>query len=75
MGGGGRGGAARLSRVFSFPCSADHERDWPPCKVVFGLASNTLNVKNNNNNNKDEELKTFWESIVLRVYRMGDYTR
>ena len=25
--------------------------------------------------NKDEELKTFWESIVLRVYRMGDYTR
>ena len=18
-----------------FPCSADHERDWPPCKVVF----------------------------------------
>ena len=25
--------------------------------------------------NKDEELKTFWESIVLREYRMGDYTR
>ena len=25
--------------------------------------------------NKDEELKIFWESIVLRVYRMGDYTR
>ena len=21
--------------LFSFPCSADHERDWPPCKVVF----------------------------------------
>ena len=32
---------------FSFPCSADHdERDWPPCKVVFfGLATNTLNVR------------------------------
>ena len=25
--------------------------------------------------NKDEELKTFWESIVLREYRIGDYTR
>ena len=24
--------------------------------------------------NKDEELKTFWESIVLREYRIGDYT-
>ena len=35
-----------------FPCSADHERDWPPCKVVFfGLATNALNVTNNNNNN------------------------
>ena len=36
----------------SFPCSADHERDWPPCKVVFfGLATNTLNVRSSNNNN------------------------
>ena len=34
MGGGG-GYAARLFLLFSFPCSADHERDWPPCKVVF----------------------------------------
>ena len=25
--------------------------------------------------NKDEELKTFWESMVLREYRMRDYTR
>ena len=32
-----------------FPSSADHERDWPPCKVVFfGLATNALNVRNNN---------------------------
>ena len=37
--------------LFSFPCSADHERDWPPCKVVFfGLGTNTLNVINSNNN-------------------------
>ena len=47
--GGGRGDAARL---FFPPCSADHERDWPPCKVgFFGLATNALNVRNNNNNN------------------------
>ena len=32
--GGGEGGAGRLSLLLSFPCSADHERDWPPCKVV-----------------------------------------
>ena len=38
----------------SFPCSADHERDWSPCKVVFfGLATNALNVRNNNNNNNN----------------------
>ena len=30
---GGGGCAARL--FFFFPCSADQERDWPPCKVVF----------------------------------------
>ena len=27
--------AARLSLMFSFPCSADHERDWPPCTVLY----------------------------------------
>ena len=32
---GGGGYAARLFLLFSFPCSADHERDWPPCKVVL----------------------------------------
>ena len=39
---------ARLSFSFSFfPCSADHERDWPPCKkiVFFGLATNAPNVR------------------------------
>ena len=48
---GGGGCAARLFFFFFSPCSADHERDWPPCKVVFfGLATNALNVRNNNNN-------------------------
>ena len=33
---------------FFFSCSADHERDWPPSKIVFfGLATNALNVRNN----------------------------
>ena len=52
-GGGGGGGGVLPDFSFSFfPCSADHERDWPPCKVVFfGLATNALNVRNNNNNN------------------------
>ena len=57
MGGGG-GYAARLFLLFSFPCSADHERDWPPCKVVFfRLATNTLNVRNNNNNNNNADAR------------------
>ena len=38
MGGGG-GYAARLFLLFSFPCSADHERDWPPCKAVFRVGN------------------------------------
>ena len=43
----GGGGDARLF-FFFFSFSADHERDWSPCKVVFfGLATNTLNVRNN----------------------------
>ena len=39
---GGEGGGAlpdfflkEKSDFFCFPCPADHERDWPPCKVVF----------------------------------------
>ena len=56
--------------MFSFPCSADHERDWPPCKVVFfGLAANTLNVRNNNSNNKLMYHNIFYVSFMaLKVY-------
>ena len=47
--GGGGGRALPDFFFFFFPCSADHERDWPPCKVVFfGLATNGLNMRNNN---------------------------
>ena len=50
---GGGGGRCQTFSSFSFaffPCSADHERDWPPSRVVFfGLATNALNVRNNNN--------------------------
>ena len=47
---------------FFFPCSADHERDWPPCKVVFfGLATNALNVRNNNNNNN------YWYEVGMLI--------
>ena len=38
--------------LFSFPGTANHERDWPPCKVVlFWSATNTMSVRSNNNNN------------------------
>ena len=32
---GGGGGRRCQTFFFFFPCSADHKRDWPPCKVVF----------------------------------------
>ena len=57
--------------MFSFLCSADHERDWPPCKVVFfGLATNTLNVRNNNNSNNKlmYHKKCYVSFMALRVY-------
>ena len=60
-GGGGGGGALPDFDFFFFfsPCSADHERDWPPCKVVFfGLATNALNVRNNNNNQEKMEYRS-----------------
>ena len=44
----GGGEEVRCLLLFSLPCSADHERDSPLCKVVFfGSATNTLNVRNN----------------------------
>ena len=54
----GGGYAARLFLLFSFPCSADHGWDWPPCKVLifFGLATNTSNVKKKQHS--DFSLKT-----------------
>ena len=43
VGGGGGECAARLFILFFFPCSADHERGRPPCKVAFfGLATNGM---------------------------------
>ena len=72
-----RGGGVRC-QTFSFsffPCSADHERDWPPCKVVFfGLATNALNVKNNNNNNNNNggwvkrEALINWSMVMQRQH-------
>ena len=36
---GQRGGELPDFLVCSFPCSADHELDWPPCKVVFRVGN------------------------------------
>ena len=49
--GGGGGVRCQTFYFYFFPCSADHERDWPPCKVGFfglAMATNALNVRNNN---------------------------
>ena len=70
--GGGGGGVRCQTFSFSFfPCSADHERDWPPCKVVFfGLATNALNVRNNNNKQQQKE-ECFVRSVVLDADDLG----
>ena len=66
---GGRGGWRCQTFFFSFfPCSADHERDWPPCKVVFfGLATNALNVRNNNNNEALEERSCMFSLLLYFI--------
>ena len=67
-----RGGGGVRCQTFSFsffPCSADHERDWPPCKVVFfGLATNALNVRNNNNNNSIVAiLRALYKALLFSI--------
>ena len=53
---------------FFFPCSADHERDWPPCKVAFfELATNALNVRNNNNNNNNNNYNRLYYFSFLII--------
>ena len=61
----GGGGKRCQTFFFFFPCSADHERDWPPCKVVFfGLATNALNVRNNNNKINGSRRKVLVASVM-----------
>ena len=68
------GGGGMRCQTFSFsffPCSADHERDWPPCKVVFfGLATNALNVRNNNNNNNNNNNLSD-DMVRLKILRIN----
>ena len=73
MGGGGRGNALPDVFFFSFfPFSADHERDWVPCKVVFfGLATNALNVRNNNNNNNMHACMYVYVLVCMYVYLLN----
>ena len=56
-GGGGRY-AARLFLLLYFPCSADHERDWPPCEVVFRVGNQYAECEKQQqtttNNNKQQ---------------------
>ena len=41
---------------YVFPVQQTTQRDWSPCKVgFFGLATNTLNVRNNND--KQQQLR------------------
>ena len=68
----GGGGAALLDFFFFllFLCSADHERIWQPCKVVFfGLATNVLNVRNNSNNKVTNIIKCeFVATAIILPY-------
>ena len=67
-GGGGGGWRCQTFLFYFFPCSADHERDWPPCKVVFfGLATNALNVRNNNNNEALEERSCMFSLLLYFI--------
>ena len=66
-GGRGEGRLPDFFFSFFFSCSANHERDWPPCKVVFfGLATNALNVRNS----KQQQLLTLYHEEVLYLQPM-----
>ena len=76
----GEGALPDFFFFFLFSCSADHERDWPPCKVVFfGLATNALNARNNNNNNNNspnkEEMIAFETTVYLLTTRLHPVLR
>ena len=43
-GGGGGGGGALPDFFCLFSCSADHERDWPTCKLVFNTSLGLANL-------------------------------
>ena len=52
--------AAIIFFLFSFPSSEDKKRDYLQLNSLFGLANNTLNVRNNyNKNNCYEPLERF----------------
>ena len=53
---------------FFFPCSADHEQDWLPFKVVFfGLVSNQY-AECEKQHDRGKELKTIREFMALWDY-------
>ena len=39
---------------FFFLCSADHERDWPLCKVVFRVGNQYAECENNDHNKQQQ---------------------
>ena len=65
MGGGGGGYAARLFMLFSFPCSADHKRDWPPCKVVFRVGNQYAECEKQQHINHHAQLLLLWSAAYL----------
>ena len=70
-GGAGWGDTARLFLFFFLPCSVDHERDWPPCKVFFfGLATKAMNVRNNSSEGLGAFRFFFKQQFLLRGVRV-----
>ena len=45
---------------FFFPCSADHERDWPPCKVVFRVGNHCAEYEK-----QQQQQHSLYNSILL----------
>ena len=64
------GGAARLPLLLYFSCSADHERDRPPCTKVFfsgWLSIRSTSETNNNNSNNSNLCSTLIVVVVVVV--------
>ena len=66
---GGGGGRYQTFSFSFFPCSADHERNWPPCKVVFRVGNHYAGCKKQQQQQEGvDALRFFFKQQQIPLY-------